>query len=80
VFRFKAAIEKTALTEFASYKIFDSEVPSSTLDQCHHLLIKLSWQSTSKYIDAYKCTICSILFAANIAVQQEVIMAVISIA
>jgi len=52
----------------------------STLNESHHLLVKISCESVFVKIVAIKCMICSMLFSTNIAVAQEVIVAVIAIA
>jgi len=49
------------------------------MDQCHHFLVKYSAQVLVK-ISMIRNTICSMLLAANIAVEQEVIGAAIMIA
>jgi len=52
---------------------------TSIMDQCHHFLVKYSAQVLVK-ISMIRNTICSMLLAANIAVEQEVIGAAIMIA
>ena len=50
------------------------------LDQNHHLLVKFSCKNTCENLDAVKCKTCSMLLAADIAVEQKVIMPAIVIA
>ena len=52
---------------------------ASTSDCCHHLLINLSCKSASEPLNAISAR-SGVLFAANIAIEQEVIGVAITIA
>jgi len=53
---------------------------ASALHHNHHLLVKNSFKSACEISVLLKCNICSMLFAGNIAVEQEVLVAAIMIA
>jgi len=67
---------KSAFIELTNLNILIVKFQASTLDQYQHLLINLSCKSASKPLNAT----CNMLFAANIAVEQDVIAAAIMIA
>ena len=67
---------KSAFIELTNLNILIVKFQASTLDQYQHLLINLSCKSASKPLNAT----CSMLFAGNIAVDQDVIAANIMIA
>jgi len=52
----------------------------SALNESHHFLVKLPYEAFVKMLMLYECKIYSILFSADIAVEQGVIVAVIVIA
>jgi len=53
---------------------------ASSSDHCHHLLINFSRKSASKPHSAISARSVSMLFVANMAIEQEVIAADIVIA
>ena len=55
--------------------LFLIKVLAATVDQSHHLLVKFSCKNACE-----KCKNCNMLFAANVAVGQEVIVIAIVIA
>ena len=84
VFRFKPTNKKSAFIELRSFKSFDNEVLilyfGSMLPFVHNKL-NLSCKSASKPLNAISAQCySSMLFAINIAVEQEVIRAAITIA
>ena len=84
VFRFKPTNTKSAFTELRSFKSFDNEVLilyfRSMLPYAHNTP-SLSCKSASKPLNAISAQCySSMLFATNIAVEQEIIGAAITIA
>jgi len=49
----------------------------STLNESHHFLVKLPYEAFVKILMLHKCKIYSMLFSANLEVEQGVIVAVI---
>ena len=81
VFRFERENKTTIFIELASLKsLYLVKFQVSTLDKSHHLLVKLSLQKRLWQSRCYKRMVCSVLFAANIALDQEVIVADIVLA
>jgi len=66
------------LTSFSSLFLVNFHV--SILDESHHLLIKRSCKIDGENLDGFKSKICSMLFAAYVAVAQEIVVIIIMIA
>ena len=81
LFWFKPANRKFAfidLTCFKSLFLVNFQVP--TLNESHHVLVKLPYEEFVKILMLHKRKIYSMHFSANIAVEQRVIVVVIMIA
>ena len=78
MFIFKATNRKSAFIESASFKsLFLVKFQVSSLDESQHLLVKLSCESACENLDAIIPRSALCFFPTNIAVEQDVIVAVI---
>jgi len=81
MFIFKPTKRKSAFIELTSFKsLLLVKFQVSTLDESQHLLVKLSCESACENLDAISARSALCFFSANIAVEQEVIVAAIVIA
>jgi len=81
VFRFEPENKQSIFIKLASLKsLYLAKFRVSTLDDSHHLLVKLSLQKRLWKSRCYKWTVCSIVFVPNIALDQEAIVADIVLA
>jgi len=73
-----SATRKSALIELTSFKIlFLVTFQVSALDESHRLLVKLPCKSACENLQCCQCKICTMLFSANIAVEQVILAAIV---
>jgi len=81
VFRLESENKKSIFIEVESFKnLHLVKFQVSTLDESNHLLVKLFCKTTCENLDAISERYAACFFTANIAVEQEVIVASIVLA